>query len=192
MQRANVLKHIGSAFMALSFFILVTMYYPVARVYFFPPELTPEQITAPGLYIPKIQAAAPIIYNVNPWKSSEYQDVLQQGIAHAEETALPGEDGTAYLFAHSSDNPWNITRYNTIFLRLGELVQNDEIILTTEEKTYTYKVTEKKEVWPDEVESLINAQNSPNAQKNNTVILQTCTPIGTDLKRLLVFAELSS
>ena len=95
---------------------------------------------------------------------------------------MPGETGTIFLFAHSSDAPWRLTRYNTVFLRLGGLEPGDEIHITTEKGEFIYRVREKKVVWPNETEYLTNIER-------DQLILQTCSPVGTDLKRLLVFAD---
>ena len=76
-----------------------------------------------------------------------------------------------------------MTRFNTVFLRLGELNMGDIISIYKDGKEYTYAVSDKKEVWPNEVSYLVNAEDE------DILILQTCTPIGTDLKRLLIFAK---
>ena len=55
------------------------------------------------------------------------------------------------------------------------------IIITVNGERYKYKVTERKEVSPTAVSYLVN-------HTENQLILQTCTPIGTSLNRLLVFA----
>lgn len=169
--------------------ILLYIYFPIIRTYFFPPP-TPQQTVEASqesdsywIEIPKINAANPIVIDVDPWNAEEYKESLKDGIAHAKGTALPGEKGT-YLFAHSSDYPWNITRYNTAFFKLHELENGDSIIIHNGNTTFKYQVVDIKEVWPTEVQYLKN----PNAD----LILQTCTPIGTDLRRLLVFAELKS
>lgn len=172
--------------MAVSFFGFVIVFSPVVFVYLFPPSAVDENVIRREkgffLSIPKIHAYATIVPNVDPWSEAEYKVALREGVAHAKGTFLPGEKGTIFLFAHSSGMPWEITRYNTIFLRLGELNAGDEIRVDYEKKLYVYTVVEKKEVWPYETQYLENT-------KKDQLILQTCTPIGTTLKRLLVFAE---
>jgi len=42
--------------------------------------------------------------------------ILQKGIAHAQGSVFPGMQGNIYLFAHSTDNWWNVGRYNAVFL----------------------------------------------------------------------------
>lgn len=125
--------------------------------------------------IPKIKAYAPIIPNVNPWQKDKYLQALSQGVAEAEGNPL-------FLFAHSSDFPWRMTRYNTAFLRLNQLQKGDQIIITKDGKQHQYEVVGKKEVWPNEVQYLKQADPKQ-------LVLMTCTPIGTSLKRLLVFAR---
>ena len=105
--------------------------------------------------IPKIYAQAPIIHDVDPWNEAIYKNALTQGVAHAKGSARPGQSGTSFLFAHSSGMPWEITRYNTIFLRLSELSISDRIILSVDGKRTTYQVVDKKEVTPDKVEYLV-------------------------------------
>lgn len=179
-------QKIGTFMMIAGVSLFLYIYYPIVQTYFFPPP-QPQQAHASKtensywIEIPKIKAAGPIIKNVDPWNEKEYKNSLKKGIAHAKGTSLPGGKGT-YLFAHSSDYPWNITKYNTAFFKLHELQSGDTINISNGEKTYEYRVTDIKEVWPTEIQYLKN----PNAD----LILQTCTPIGTDLKRLLVFAQL--
>jgi sortase A len=98
---------------------------------------------------------------------------------------LPGEKGRSFIFAHSSGNPIEQTNYNTVFLRLNEVKIGDEIEIKRAGKVYKYNVTQSKVVWPSEIEYL---------ERNDTpgIIIQTCWPIGTSLKRLLVFASPSS
>lgn len=105
-------------------------------------------------------------------------------MAIAKGFAKPGQLGTTYIFAHSSDSPWRITSYNTVFFRLGALKKGDLIEIRYNNQNFKYRVSYSLEVWPDEIEAL--TQN-----KDNQLILQTCTPVGTSLKRLLVFAYLA-
>lgn len=179
----RVFYHLGNLLIILSLLGFSYILFPIARIYLFPPSIQPVS-TQKGIFltIPKIHAQAPIIENVNPWNEYEYLGALRKGIAHAKGTALPGEKGTVFLFAHSSGAPWDIAWYNTIFLRLGELEKGDSIEISDNGKKYLFNVSEKKEVWPNEVNYLLES-------KKNQLILQTCTPIGTSLKRLLIFAN---
>ena len=140
------------AAIALVFFI----YFHLYHIFLFPSKLNPIA-TALGfsIQVPKIQAQATVIENVDPWNEAEYDKALEHGVAQAKRIALPGQPGMIFLFAHSSQEPWKITRENVPFLRLGELQNNDVIYLYRNGKKYTYQVTNKKEVWPNEVSSVL-------------------------------------
>lgn len=178
------LYYIGNSLILMAIAIFTFLYYPILKVYLFPSTITDaqRQRVKLSIEIPKIHAFAPIITNVNPWDEKEYLYALTQGVAHAIGTSLPDQIGTMFLFAHSSDVPWRIARYNTIFLRLGELDVGDTILIRKDAKIYEYHVRETKVVWPTDVSYL---RDSTRTQ----LILQTCSPIGTAYKRLLVFAD---
>ena len=182
MQSKRLRHLIGNALMAFSLLLLAFIYYPIISLYLFPKKIDSEVLTKSFyIEIPKINVASQIIQNVNPFNETEYRKSLKKGIAHAINTSLPGEKGTTFLFAHSSDSPWGITRYNVEFFRLPELKKGDTITIHRNKKIYRYKVADKKTVWPNEVNYLLDT-------KKDQLILQTCVPIGTSLKRLLVFA----
>jgi LPXTG-site transpeptidase (sortase) family protein len=175
--------YLGNAIMLLSLSVFVYIVSPILLIFLFPPKV--ESVSdKPGMYvtIPKIKAQSMVEINVDPYDEAAYQNVLKKSVAHAKGTKLPGEKGTVFIFAHSSGNPWEITRMNTIFLRLNELEKGDRIEVQKDGKRYVYKVTSKKEVFPSEVNYLQEIDK-------DQLILQTCTPIGTDWKRLLVFAQ---
>ena len=176
--------YIGHLLMLFSTLILVGIYFPLIILYLNPPKIQANYPTSTGYYltIPKIGAQSEIISNVDPWNQSEYRKALQKGIAHAKNTGNPGEEKTVYLFAHSSDSPWRITRQNTIFLKLDQLKPGDDITIGKDGQIYKYKVRETKIDLPSEINYLLETSQ-------NQLILQTCTPIGTALKRLLVFAD---
>jgi len=182
MNSSAILSKVGTLLIILSVIGMGIIIIPLLRIYLFPPSLTPPEKKGIFITIPKISAQAPIVLDVDPWNEAIYKSALTKGVAHAKGTARPGQNGTSFLFAHSSGMPWEITRYNTIFLRLSELTISDQIILTVDGKRFLYRVVDKKEVTPEKVEYLAGGQN-------NQLILQTCTPIGTSLNRLLVFAS---
>ncbi len=181
-EKKSLLFHFGNVCIALAVFGLLYTFFPLFSLYVFPHNAVLPKGTVTSLSIPKIQAVAPIIENVNPWNEQTYQKALQKGVAHASHSSSPETNGTVYLFAHSSGMPWELTRYNTVFLRLGELRPGDVVTLSWHGKTYRYEVYDKKTIDPHNVSYLMS-------KKENELILQTCTPIGTDLKRLLVFAK---
>lgn len=140
-----------------------------------------------ALFIPKIDAIGKIFPNVSTTNKEEYFNVLKEGIAHARGTVLPGSIGNIYLFAHSTDSPLNIIRYNAVFYLLRELEVGDEAFVVYEGKPYRYVVREKKIVEPTDV-SYLTAENEEGVEQ---LILQTCWPPGTTQKRLLIFAQRS-
>ena len=137
-----------------------------------------------SIYIPKIKAKAKIVENVDPGNEKEYMEALSQGVAHASGSVLPGMEGATYLFAHSTNAPWNVTQYNAVFYLLRELKSGDEIYVFFLEKLYKYRVTEQKTVGADDVSWLLHSKEG-----KERLILQTCWPPGTLWKRLIVVAE---
>lgn len=173
------------------------MFYPIILAYLYPSApffqdgsgSNTEGLKAFALSIPQLGITSPIIEDVDPWDSAVYREALSRGVAHAKGTPLPGQAGSVYVFAHSSDAPWRLSRYNTLFFRLGELQKDDWITISREGVLYEYRVTEKKTVWPSDVNVLLSSMEEGDASTVERLILQTCTPLGTDWKRLLVFAE---
>ncbi len=174
--------HLGNLMIILSLLLVFVIFYPVISTYLFPkPILAEASLKGDFITIPKIHAQAPLIFNVDPWKESEYKKILKNGVAHAKGTSLPGEKGRSFIFAHSSGNPIEQTKYNTVFVRLGDLKIGDEISIKRKGKVYKYQVTMTK---------VVNASDTQYLEKNESdgIVIQTCWPIGTSLKRLLVFA----
>ena len=136
-----------------------------------------------GLVIPKIGANAPIIANVNAADSKAYLPALKKGVAHALGTVFPGVIGNIFLFAHSTDNFWNVGRYNAIFYLIKELENGDEVNLIYQGRRYKYRVTDKLVVNPTETEFLTKQTNY------EQLTLQTCWPPGTTFKRLIIIAR---
>jgi len=167
---------IGDFFIIFSLALLMFIYYPYVSSFFLPSKVAGN--SSYYIKIPKIKALADIIENVDPWDRKIYEKALEKGVAKAK-----GIDN--FLFAHSSLSPWKMTRTNTPFLRLGELKRGDQIIIHKDGKDYVYQVESKSEVWPNEVNLVLE-------KSKDYLILQTCTPLGTDWKRLLIFAKLTT
>ena len=149
-----------------------------------------EQILTPidpdfSILIPKLGINSKIFPNVDPSNEKEFLPLLQTGVAHAKGTVFPGINGNIYLFAHSTDNFWNIGRYNAIFYLLKDLSIGDEIVLFFENRRHNYVVTDSKIVDSSDVSVLTKGQGT----NQEVLILQTCWPPGTTWKRLLVFAK---
>lgn len=135
-----------------------------------------------SVVIPKIGANARIISNVNTANEREYSEALKKGVAQAQGTAYPGEGGHIFLFAHSTDYWWNVSSYNAVFYLLGKLIKGDDINIFYKGERFVYRVVDSKIVDPSEVEYITRKTNK------EFLTLQTCWPLGTTFKRLLVFA----
>jgi len=135
-----------------------------------------------SIIIPKIGANAKIIPNVDSADSKVYLEVLKHGVAQALGTAFPGEGGHIFLFAHSTDYFWNVGTYNAVFYLLNKLETGNEVDLFFQGQRYVYRVIGKEVVDPSQVQYLTRKTN------REFITLQTCWPLGTTLKRLLVFA----
>jgi sortase A len=138
-----------------------------------------------GIVIEKINANAKVVENVDPAKEKEYVQALQEGVAHAKRTALPGQTGNIYLFSHSADAPWNIVRFNAIFYLLGKLEKGDRIIIFYRGRRYDYFVFDKVVVGAKDTSLLTQTYHE------SILTLQTCDPPGTTLNRLIIRARLA-
>lgn len=176
----NISKTFGNFLIALSVVGFLILLLPLVIVRLPTPPLS---IDSKGYFIliPRIQAVSPIVVGVDPWNRTEYDLALSKGIAQAKGTFLPGEEKLIFLFAHSSGMPWEILAKNVPFLRLDEVRTGDQLILSRSGKEYIYIVSAKKVVEATETKYLQDTSK-------NILILQTCWPLGTDWKRLLVIA----
>lgn len=141
--------------------------------------------TSFSVYIPKIEARSSVVPSVDPANPSSYSEALKTGIAHAWGTSLPGQEGGTYLFAHSTNAPWNVARYNAVFYLLKELepAADDEVFVFFQGKLYKYRVAEKHIAASDDISWLTEAISGP-----ERLILQTCWPPGTAWNRLVIVA----
>lgn len=179
----KIYKFLGNFLIISGILGIIYTFYPLINAYTgFADKAISSSEKGVYIQIPKINAYARIVTDVDPDNEGIYNEALKKGVAHARGTSLPGGRGTSFLFAHSSSPPWENTRYNSVFLRLNELEKGDIVEIINNGKAMVFRVYDKKEVWPDEVSYL----NEANRDK---LILQTCTPIGTSIRRLLVFAE---
>ena len=95
----------------------------------------------------------------------------------------PGQIGNTVIAGHSSNDLLDGGDYKFIFAQLDKLNIGDTIYANYNSKRYTYTVTKKEVVKPNEVSKLVYPTTKP------ILTLLTCTPVGTSLNRLLVTAE---
>ncbi|HJQ08816.1 MAG TPA: class D sortase [Candidatus Saccharimonadales bacterium] len=152
------------------------------------PIILNENSVAPSdtneVIIPKINAQLPIIYGSQSIVEEDVQKALQDGIFHYPTTAIPGQQGNAAYFGHSSNNIFNKGKFKFAFVLLNDLQPGDIFYLTYNKKVYTYKVFQKKVVEPTDTWVL-----GPVQGKAATAALITCDPPGTTLHRLVVWGE---
>lgn len=100
-------------------------------------------------------------------------------------TSLPGENGTAVIFGHSTlPQLFDPKNYKTIFATLHTIKIGDEIDANVLGVTYKYKVFSITITDPNDTGML--SQN----YDDSYITLVTCTPPGTTWKRLIVRAKL--
>lgn len=143
-------------------------------------EVGPE----PLLIIPKINVEVPIDFTSTPDHNSQMA-AMKNGVAYfgiPGANALPGQIGNTVISGHSSNDVFDSGSYKFIFAQLERLNDGDTIYLNYEGTRYTYTVTKKEVVQPTDVDALRYETDKP------VLTLITCTPTGTDLRRLLVTA----
>jgi len=148
-----------------------------------PLSLRPVNTTS-SIVIEKIGVSAPVVINVDVTSSDKYTEALKSGVAHAKGSALPGANGNAFLFAHSSINFWELGKYATVFNLLGKLEAGDIIVLFYKENRFDYEVIDKRIVAGFNTLPLLRQTTSP------VLTLQTCDPPGTAINRLIVTARM--
>ncbi len=142
------------------------------------PSPTPEVI------IPKINVEIPIDYNETSTSETAIESDLEGGVVHYPTTVLPGQDGNAAFFGHSSNNIFNPGKYKFAFVLLHTLVNGDTFYLTYNDKIYVYKVISHTIVSPTDVGVL-----GPVSGQTATATLITCDPPGTSINRLIVVGQ---
>lgn len=112
----------------------------------------------------------------------DIQQALRDGVVHYPGTSQPGQRGNVVITGHSSYFPWDPGRFKDVFALLHDVVVGDEILVYHDQKAFKYLVSEKKVVMPDEINVLTQ-------QGDEKLTLITCTPVGTNLKRLIIIAK---
>src|SRR5580765_1844641 len=131
-------------------------------------QLSPEQMLT-RILIPKIAMDAIVVEGAS-------RKELSAGPGHMKQTAEPGETGNAVITAHR----------DTFFRHIYELTKGDQIQVRRSGRTFTFEVTGKRIVVPEDI-SVIKPTNNPQ------LTLITCYPtyyIGPAPKRLVVFSRL--
>ena len=136
-----------------------------------------------SIYIPRINARAKVIPNVDAGNPAAYNAALKLGVAEAKGLSHPGQKGTTYLFAHSTDSPVNFARYNAVFYLLDKMKVGDEVQIVYQGEVYEYAVRSTAVLSAQDTRYLV-----PQKEKEQ-LVLQTCYPPGTSWKRLVVVLD---
>ena len=139
------------------------------------------QDTAFNIIISDLGISAPIITGIDPADEEKYDIALRDGVLLLPGKGEVGEPGNVVIYGHSSSDDI-LGRYNTVFSKLNNLKNNDEIKIQKDGKNYIYFVTGKKIVAATDLSVL-------NQTTDETLTLITCWPIGTDKERLIVTAK---
>ena len=121
--------------------------------------------------IPAIGVESYVVSGVQPGD-------LKRGPGHYPDTPMPGQLGNSAIAGHR-------TTYGEPFYSLDELEVGDEIVLTTVQGRFVYRMTDSEIVAPSQ--SDVIATTDPDAA---TLTLTTCHPRYTASERLIVGAEL--
>lgn len=140
----------------------------------------------PEIIIPKINVEAPVIYGLPSLDEATTQNALKGGVVHYPipgANSYPGQNGNTVILGHSSSDIFNDGQFKFIFVQLGRLEPGDLFYLNYNNVRYTYQVTSKEIIAPDQVGKLAIGDDKPYAT------LITCDPPGTALRRLIVYGE---
>ena len=127
------------------------------------PTPSPEQ--AIRIQIPAIDVDAPIVQG-DGWEQ------LKKGVAQHIGSANPGQDGNLVLTAHNDV-------FGEIFRYLDKLARGDQVIVYTNQRSYTYTITASQIVEPTQVEVMAPTENA-------TITLISCYPYLVDNQRIIV------
>lgn len=150
------------------------------------PTANVEVSDEPRLIIPKINVDAPVIYGLESIAEGPVQQALDSGVVHYPipgANSVPGQVGNTAILGHSSNDVFNAGEYKFIFVQLDQLNEGDTFYAHYEGTRFTYSVTGKEVIEPTEVNKLVLDTDKP------MMTLITCTPPGTALKRLIIYAE---
>lgn len=169
-----------------------------AKAYVSPGNIDPQNIIVdptlslavskePRLIIPKINVDVKVDYNAKNDSASQLK-AMETGVAYfgiPGADSRPGQNGNTPIAGHSSNDALapGDAAVKFIFARLEQLSIGDTFYLNYKGTRYTYSITKKMVVQPNQVTKLQIGDKKPYAT------LITCTPLGTAQKRLLIFGE---
>ena len=136
------------------------------------PAFAPGDVMA-RIEIPSIGLDAKVVSGVQPAD-------LKAGPGHYPDTPMPGQLGNSAIAGHR-------TTYGQPFFDLDQVEPGDEIVLTTVQGRFVYRMTSNEVVGASQ--SDVVATTDPDVAR---LTLTTCHPRYTAAQRLIVFAELDT
>ncbi len=130
---------------------------------------TPSPQHAQNIKIPSINVSAPVVQG-DAWEQ------LKKGVGQHIGTPNPGEIGNIVFSAHNDV-------FGELFRDLDKLKPGDEVILYTQQKSYTYVVRQTQIVEPTQVEVMAPSREP-------VITLVSCYPYLVDNQRIVVTAYL--
>jgi len=142
---------------------------PLMQSYADLPIPTPGAQQARQIQIPAIGVSAPIVLG-DGWEQ------MKKGVGQHVGTANPGENGNLVVSAHNDI-------FGELFRDLDKLKTGDTIIVTTQDRSYTYVVTGTQIVEPTRVDLMAQTPEK-------TLTMISCYPYRIDTQRIVVTAIL--
>jgi sortase A len=142
---------------------------PAINAYQPPPIPTPGPEQARRIQIPAIDVDSVIVQG-DDWEQ------LKKGVAQHIGTAQPGQAGNMVLSGHNDI-------FGEVFRHLDKLSPGDEVIVSTEIRSYTYIIRKIDVVEPTDVWVM-----APTEHASATLI--SCYPYRVNTQRIIVFADL--
>jgi len=133
------------------------------------PVPTPGPEQAIRLQVPALNVDAPVVQG-DGWEQ------LKKGVGQHIPSTDPGKAGNMVLSAHNDV-------FGEIFRDLDKLKPGDEVIVFTNQRSYTYTVVQSQVVEPTQVEVMAPT-------KEPTITLISCYPYLVDDQRIVVTARL--
>jgi LPXTG-site transpeptidase (sortase) family protein len=167
-------------------FTLRTFFSQNAKAYFLPLAENKKETPFTNIATLRIDAIgvnAPIIFNTGNNTDVIFKS-LEQGVVHYSQTTKPGTPGVSLLLGHSSSYPWYKGHYGSVFALLPKLKTGDVIsVQYSDGRLFSYKVTKSIIFNPFDAQDILTKPDIENG-----IILVSCWPVGTSLKRLAIEA----
>jgi LPXTG-site transpeptidase (sortase) family protein len=199
LQAKHHLQSLGFG-LACGFLVLVIFLFTFFNEYIIAPFIQPSRTVSstpiilgnsavaadvpPSVTVPKINIQIPVNFAVNTTEEAVVEDGLKSGVVHYANTVMPGQNGNAAYFGHSSGNIFNNGKYKFAFTLLHDLNTGDLFYINYGGKTYAYRVFDRQVVPPSAVQIIHDTRG-----KQATAELITCDPPGISTNRLVIWGE---